>query len=145
MKSDVKDLQIDSHCALFKKNVGSPAIKESEYCHSLIHRKEGDLIGELGSLGFRLRPCVFLPAYYHTTAQHFFLLFKYLSTNNNTAWESISPSCAVIDWKMKYLQKDEISVILLSAGRQPNGLDFSNCKFWFGKTGFHPLYSVVKG
>jgi len=52
---------------------GSPAIKESEYCHSLLHRKEGDLIGELGSLGF------------------------------------------------------------------------SNCKFWFGKTGFHPLYSVVKG
>ena len=75
MKSDVKDLQIDSHCALFKKNVGSPAIKESEYCHSLIHRKEGDLIGELGSLGFRLRPCVFLPAYYHTTAQHFFFFF----------------------------------------------------------------------
>ena len=58
---------------LCPKNIGSPAIKESEYCHSLIHRKEGDLIGELGSLGF------------------------------------------------------------------------SNCKFWFGKTGFHPLYNVVKG
>jgi len=47
---------------------GSPAIKESEYCHSLIHRKEGDIIGELGNQGF------------------------------------------------------------------------SNCKFWFGKTGYHPLY-----
>jgi len=51
---------------------GSPAIKESEYCHSLIHRKEGELIGELGNQGF------------------------------------------------------------------------NNCKFWFGKTGYHPLYNVVK-
>ena len=23
-------------------------------------------------------------------------------------------------------------------------LGFSNCKFWFGKTGYHPLYEVVK-
>ena len=61
---------------LCSKNIGSPAIKESEYCHSLIHRKEGDIIGELGSLGFRLRPCVFLPAYCHTTAQHCFFLLN---------------------------------------------------------------------
>ena len=50
----------------------SPAIKESEYCHALIHRKEGDMIGELGNLGF------------------------------------------------------------------------TTCKFWFGKTGCHPLYDTVK-
>jgi len=31
----------------------SPAAKESEYCHAMIHRKEGDFIGELGQLGFR--------------------------------------------------------------------------------------------
>ena len=47
-------------------------MKESEYCHSLIHRKEGDIIGELGNQGF------------------------------------------------------------------------NNCKFWFGKTGYHPLFKVVK-
>lgn len=52
--------------------LSSPAIKESEYCHALVHRKEGEVMGELGMLGF------------------------------------------------------------------------SNCKFWFGKTGFHPLYQVVK-
>lgn len=52
--------------------LSSPAIKESEYCHALVHRKEGEITGELGMLGF------------------------------------------------------------------------SNCKFWFGKTGFHPLYQVVK-
>ena len=33
--------------------LNSPAIKESEYCHAMIHRKEGDFIGELGQLGFR--------------------------------------------------------------------------------------------
>ena len=47
-------------------------MKESEYCHALIHRKEGDIIGELGAIGF------------------------------------------------------------------------STCKYWFGKTGYHPLYNVVK-
>jgi len=51
---------------------GSPAMKESEYCHALIHRKEGDIIGELGAKGF------------------------------------------------------------------------STCKYWFGKTGYHPLFNVVK-
>ena len=52
--------------------LNSPALKESEYCHAMVHRKEGEIIGELGMQGF------------------------------------------------------------------------SNCKFWFGKTGHHPLYSVVK-
>jgi len=51
---------------------GSPAAKESEYCHALVHRKEGETYGELGAQGF---------------------------------------------W---------------------------NCKFWFGRTGFHPLYESVK-
>jgi len=50
----------------------SPAAKEAEYCHALVHRKEGDIIGELGAQGF------------------------------------------------------------------------FNCKFWFGKTGHHPLYETVK-
>ena len=50
----------------------SPSAKESEYCHALVHRKEGEYIGELGMLGF------------------------------------------------------------------------NNCDFWFGRTGYHPLYEVVK-
>ncbi len=50
----------------------SPVAKESEYCHALVHRKEGEYIGELGMLGF------------------------------------------------------------------------NNCDFWFGRTGYHPLYEVVK-
>ena len=33
------------------QNQESPAMKESEYCHALIHRKEGDIIGELGAQG----------------------------------------------------------------------------------------------
>ena len=51
--------------------LNSPAIKESEYCHALVHRKEGDILGELGTIGF------------------------------------------------------------------------NNCKFWFRKTGYHPLFKVV--
>ena len=51
--------------------LNSPAIKESEYCHAMVHRKEGEIFGELGMVGF------------------------------------------------------------------------NNCKFWFGKTGFHPLYRYV--
>jgi len=51
---------------------GSLAAKEAEYCHALVHRKEGDLTGELGAQGFY------------------------------------------------------------------------NCKFWFGKTGYHPLFETVK-
>lgn len=52
--------------------LNSPAIKESEYCHAMVHRKEGEIFGELQMLGF------------------------------------------------------------------------DNCKFWFSKTGYHPLYSTVK-
>jgi hypothetical protein len=32
--------------------LNSPAIKESEYCHAMIHRKEGEFLGELGMIGF---------------------------------------------------------------------------------------------
>lgn len=46
--------------------LNSPAAQESEYCHALIHRKEGEYVGELGMVGWE--NCKF---WFSRTGTHF--------------------------------------------------------------------------